>query len=151
MLPTDVLQKTIDALQSGDLETTAIYLAGDFVCKGMAPQPLDKAGFLKYMDAIFTAIPNWSYNVTEIEERGNFVRFRTHVRGRNTRPLNLHFIGVEPVPQKGIRVTLPEELMECTVKDNKLLSMRIIIKGYASSLDALLAQLGAGIPETVSV
>jgi hypothetical protein len=150
MLPTDVVMKTIDVLQSGDVETMGIYLASDFICRGMAREALDKSRFLKAMDALLNAIPNWSYNVTNIEEKDDLVLLKAHVRGKNTRPLNLYFLGIEPVPQKGIRVSLPEELIEYSVKENKITSMKILLNGYASSIDALLEQLGVGVRELVS-
>jgi hypothetical protein len=149
MLPVDVVKKTIEALQSGDIDTTGIYLSSDFTCKGMAGQVLDKVQFMKLMDALLSAIPNWSYNAVDFEERGNIVRMKTHVTGKNTRPLNLHFLRIEPVAQKGIRVHLPEEIVEFSVKENKIVSMRVYSKSN-SAIDTLLEQLGAEVRQMVS-
>lgn len=150
MLPVDVVNKTIEVLQSGDVDTAGIYLSSDFTCKGMCDRVLDKAGFLKLMEGILNAIPNLSYNVTTTDDRGNVVQVKTHMTGKNTRPLNLHFLGLDPVPQKGVRVHLPEELIEFAVRENKIISMRVVSKS-GSTVDSLLEQLGAVSRPMVSV
>ncbi|MHB9154563.1 MAG: hypothetical protein ACYC5N_02585 [Endomicrobiales bacterium] len=150
MLPIDVVQKTMESIETGDMETTGIYLAEGLNCTGLAPDPLGKVEFVELMTGLLNAIPNWSYNAREMNERGNTVKARVRITGANTGEINLPALGIRRVRPTGMRFTLPEEKIEYAVRENKIFSIRIdTVAG--SELSVLLKQLGVEMPEKVAV
>jgi SnoaL-like polyketide cyclase. len=150
MLPIDVVKKTMESIETGDMETTGIYLSEGLVSTGMAPEPLGKKQYLEIMTGLLDAIPNWSYNTIDINERGSVVRARVRISGRNTGELNFPLIGIRKVKPTGMRFALTEERIEFTVRDNKIHSIKID-SSPNGTLSQILRKLGVEMPEKVAV
>jgi hypothetical protein len=115
MLPVDVANKVISAIESSDIETTGIYLSSDFVFHSSLTRSLDKNNFLAFISALLAAVPNWAFNITDIQERGATVKIRTHITGTNTGEFDLSFLGLPNLEPTGKRLVLPEGSIEFTV------------------------------------
>ena len=64
MKPKETVQTFITALQSGDMDMAAQYIAGDFVFEGWTPQALDK-GELSCQVSLFVS------RIINMPARGN--------------------------------------------------------------------------------
>ena len=68
MPATNLANAAMRAWESKDGIVLAALLSDDFVCRGFLPQPVQKAQYLGFMQAIMTAIPDWSFHDQFLEE-----------------------------------------------------------------------------------
>ena len=57
------------------------------------------------MQAVVTAMPDWAFNITDIQEDGDKVTLKSHITGTHTGLLELP--GMPPIPATGKKVALP--------------------------------------------
>jgi hypothetical protein len=102
------------------------------------------------MSALLVAVPNWTYNTAEMTEKGNIVRARVHIRGKNTGEMHLPVMGLTHREPTGKIIALPEERIEYAARMNKIYSIRCE-RTSGGSVTGILKQLGISIPEKVAV
>ena len=117
----ETVQAFSDALEAKDLEKAGSYLSEDFTLYGPTPQPVGKHEFLAIQGAFFHAFPDWSFNPGPLKEQGDKVIGTVHITGTHTAPLVLP--GIPALPATNKHVSLPEEHMEFTFKDDKIASL----------------------------
>ena len=150
MLPIDVVKKTMESIETGDMETTGIYLSEELVVNGMTPEPLDKNGFIELMTGMLDAVPNWFFNTRDIIERGNIVKVTTAIRGTHTGTLRIPVIGVSREEPTRRQFLLPDERFYFSVKSNKIYSIKVDrVRG--GGIPGILRQLGIEMPVKVAV
>ncbi|HKV57492.1 MAG TPA: nuclear transport factor 2 family protein [Ktedonobacteraceae bacterium] len=145
MSPIDVVKTFITALQSGDMEEAANRMSDDFVEKGWTPQPLDGQQFLALLSALRNAMPDFSFNLSDVRERGNEVEALIAVSGNHTRDLALPEYGLPLIPYSGVAIYLTQTYSEYRVKDNKVAEM-LVETMPGGGLAGLLQQVDTDLP-----
>jgi SnoaL-like domain len=136
------------AWESRDWIVLPSLLSSDFVCRGLLPQPVDKAQFLGFVQAIMAAMPDWSFhdrflNEGTVTELGERVLFVTQITGTHTGDLILPDLPV--IPPTGIRISLPYRHLEYFVKEEAVTTINADFT--PSGLEEVLAQMGMVLPE----
>jgi len=140
----EIVLTGIKAWEANDVQELAPLVADDFVLTRPLPQPLGKNEFIGLMQATLTAMPDWSFNVTDVREDGDKVTLKSYITGTHTGELALP--GMPPVPATGKKVVLPEEKHEYTLKDGKL--VRLVVESPPDGgVPGMLAQIGVTLPQ----
>ena len=141
---TDIVKAGLKAWESNDVHTLSELVADDFSLSGPVPQPVGKHEFLALMQILHTAMPDFAFNVSRFEERGETVIARSHITGTHTGILALP--GMPPIAPTGKKVALPEEVQTYTLKNGKLHTLVTDARPDAG-IPGMLAQLGVVPPE----
>ena len=145
MNATEIVKTFVTALQSGDMETATAHMSDDFICSGWTPQPLDKEQFLAMQSALLNAMPDYSYNLSEVSKVQNekhVVEAFIQITGTHTNELTLPMLGMPPIPATGLAVTLPQVKTKYLIEDSKVAQMSIgTVPG--GGLAGLLQQVGS--------
>jgi SnoaL-like protein len=145
MSPTEIVKTFITALQSGDMEVAANDMSDDFVVRGWTPYPLDKEKFLATQSALLDAMPDFSYNLSDVHKAGNEVEALIQVTGTQTNDLDLPMHGMPPFPATGLAIDLPQVQARFVLKEHKVSEMSIeSVPG--GGLAGLLQQVGTELP-----
>ena len=145
MSATEIVKSFITALQSGDTEVAATFISDDFVVRGWTPYPLDKAKFLATQSALLDAMPDFSYNLSDVHKAGDGVEALIQVTGTQTNDLILPMHGMPPFPATGLAIDLPQVKVRFVLKEHKVSEMNVeSIPG--GGLAGLLQQVGTELP-----
>ena len=121
------------------------YLTEDFTFGGAVPQPLNTDAWLGVHKAFAAAMPDFSFNASDIREEQGGVRLRLQISGTQTRAMALPIPGAPFIAPTGKRVQLPAEPCACEFRGDKIASY-IVEKVSGGGLPGILAQLGAALP-----
>lgn len=139
------VQMVVEAIESHDIQTLNTLVADDFdfpLPGGIAR--LRKNDFIGLMGTLVQALPDFTFNVRQVEVQGDKVRVTTRWTGTQQGPLTLP--GLSPFPPTGRSIALPETIDEYTVRDDKLAALWIEdVPG--GGVPGLLAQLGVISPK----
>jgi hypothetical protein len=146
MSTTELVKTFITAAQSGDMEMAANCLADNFVCRNWTPEPLDKKQFLAVQSALLVALPDFSYNLSDLRrERDNAVTAFIQVTGTHTNALDLPFPGFLPIESTGLAIALPQVHATFTFEGDKLREMNVeSVPG--GGIMGVLQQVGSEVP-----
>jgi len=147
MHATELAIAAISAWESKDAESLNSYLSEDFVGRGLLPQPVQKAQYIEFMQAIMTAMPDWSFHehflgegpITEQGEREFFV---TQITATHTGDLVLPDLPI--ILPTGTKISLPYRHLEYFVKGNAITT--ITADFSPNALEEIFAQLGTVLP-----
>jgi SnoaL-like domain len=147
MQAADFANAALRAWESRDMDSLTSLLADDFVCRGFLPQPVQKAQYLGFVQAIMTAMPDWSFhdrflNAGPITEQGERVFFVTQITGTHTGDLILPDLPI--IPPTGIKISLPYRHLEYFVKEAAITT--ITADFSPDALEEMLAQMGMVLP-----
>ena len=122
-------------------------LSDDFSCRGLLPQPVQKGQYLGFMQAITTAMPDWSFHdhfldEGPVTEQGERVYFVTQISATHTGDLILPDLPI--IPPTGIKIELPYRHLEYFVKDETITTISADFSPNA--LEEMLAQMGMELP-----
>lgn len=120
MSAAQIVEAFSEAMEARDWQKVASFLSDDFTLSGPTPQPVGKKEFIAIQSAFMAAIPDWSFNLSRLEERGDKVLATVRVTGTHSRDLAVP--GLPPVPATNKKISLPEEHMEFTFKGDKIAS-----------------------------
>lgn len=153
MNPTEIVQTFITALQSGDMDMAAQYMTDDFVFEGWTAQELNMGGFLAVQSELHAAMPDYTFNLSDVSEQDDGVHALTQIAGTHTQTLSLPMFGIPLVPYTGISVNLPQTPTRFNVAEGKVARMRVEpVQG--GGLNGLLQQINAELmlsPEVGSI
>ena len=143
----DFADAALRAWESKDVDGLTSLLSDDFVCRGFLPQPVQKAQYLGFVQAIMIAMPDWSFHdhfldegpVTEQGERAYFV---TQITGTHTGDLILPDLPI--IPPTGTKIALPYRRLEFFVKEETITT--ITADFSPNALEEILAQMGMMLP-----
>lgn len=144
----NLAEAVMRAWESRDWIVLPSLLTNDFVSRGLLPQPIDKAQFLGFVQAIMAALPDWSFydqflNEGTMTELGERVLFVTQITGTHTGDLVLPDLPM--IPPTGIRISLPYRHLEYFVKEE---AVTAINADFAPTcLEEILAQMGMVLPQ----
>lgn len=145
MSPIGVVKTFITALQSGDMEEAASSMSDDFVERGWTPQPLDRQQFLALLSSLRGAMPDFSFNLSDVRERDNGAEALIAISGSHTRDLALPEYGLPLIPYSGVAIYLPQVRSEYTIKDDKVAEM-LVETLPGGGLTGLLQQIDTDLP-----
>ena len=140
----DVIKEGFAACQAGDFKKLSNMITDDFKLEGPVPEPIGKKEFIGLMTAMITAFPDWKFNVSDIEEKGDKVFVTTRISGTQTATLTLPMLP-QPVKPTGKHFQLPAEHQAITVKNGKMSHYKVdVVPG--GGVMGVLSQLGVAMP-----
>jgi hypothetical protein len=147
MNATERATAALRAWESHDVDAVRSLVSDDFVGRGLVPQPINKAQYSDFMQAMIRAIPDWSFNANILhehvlgeQERG--VHVITQVTGTHTGDLVLPTLPV--ILPTGAKIALPPRQMEYVVKEDLITAITATFSPHC--LAEILAQLGMRLP-----
>ena len=123
--PADPVKRMVACLEAKDVVQAAGHIHDDFQFSGFGSDPLNKEQFLSLMKHLFQAIPDWSYHPRELKAEGDAVHFKAQVTGTHTGMLTALDPGMTPIGASGKAIALPQDQVECTVRDGKVGTMKV--------------------------
>jgi predicted ester cyclase len=142
----DVVKTFITALQSGDMELAAHTMTDDFKTSGLLPgRELNARELLALQSELLVAMPDFSYNLTDLQEEGDEVKALVQITGTQTGDLSLTLLGLRTIPATGIAIDLAQLSTRYRVADDKVLEMHVDAQP-GGGLTGLLQQVGGEIP-----
>lgn len=141
----ETVRTFMTALQSGDLELAARVSSADLVVSGLLTRPLSQSDFLALQGELLTAMPDFSYNLTDVKRSGDDVQAFISISGTQTDDLSLPMVGLQSIPATGLAIDLPQTRVMYQVEEGQVLAMEIeqIVGG---GLSGLLQQVAAELP-----
>jgi len=139
--PVNPVKRVVACLEAKDVVQAATHIHDDFQFSGFGSDPLNKDQFVSLMKALFTAIPDWSYHPRELREEGDTVRFKTQVTGTHSGMLVGLDPGMVPIAATGKAIALPQDQVECTLRDGKVATMKVESPADGG-IKGILAQIG---------
>jgi|GEM_PF-116563 len=146
LTPIEVATKLMSDIEYADLESCAHFLSDDFIFSGPVPEPLRKTEWMGMMQSMLTAIPDWSFNISDIQELDDEIRIRVQVSGTQTGDWDLSTLDLGLVKATGKSFELPVEHCELTIRDGKVIRFSVNDIGSDGGLIGILAQLGVKVP-----
>lgn len=146
----DVVERMLGAIEGGYIREAGRFLSDDFMFYGPTPEPIDKQAFLDLHQALVNAMPDWSYNISDVQEHGDVVSFKVQITGTNTGDIHIPSLGLLNVPATGKKVVLPSEPVQAKVHGEEVTELAAE-KVPNGGLSGVLAQLGLRVPELASV
>src|SRR5262245_44947480 len=116
MKSAETVRALLAAIEARQWETARSYLADDFTFSGAVPQPISADAWLAVHRALAAAMPDLTFNASNIREEAGRVRGNVQVSGTQTRELALPIPGIPTIAPTGKRVTLPIEDIVCTFR-----------------------------------
>jgi hypothetical protein len=141
----ETVNALVTALQSGDLELAATLLSEDCVVSGFTPEPLNRDEFLALQSQLLAAMPDFSYNLSQIGAEGKNAHALITITGTNTNNLELPEFGLQSIPATGLQIVLPQISSSWRVRHEAV--VKIDMEGVpGGGLTGLLQQIGAELP-----
>jgi len=116
-------QAFYDSMESELTEDFATYLDDEFTANGFGPQAILSAQFVGMMAQLRVAFPDWSFNVSQIEEDGNVARVTHAASGTHKKSLTLSPMGLPAIPATGKSFRLPVMQDEVTIIDERVVKL----------------------------
>ncbi|HTI12967.1 MAG TPA: hypothetical protein VL461_00145 [Dictyobacter sp.] len=144
MRAAETVKTLITALQSADLELAASVLADGFKLVGLTPEALQKQTFLALQSELVAAMPDFSYNFSEVHHKHEQVTALIRISGTQTNDLSLPMVGLRTVAATGLAILLPQTNVIFRVEKDQVVVMECeLVPG--GGLAGLLQQIGAEI------
>ena len=137
-----IVKTLMTALQSGDMELAASSMSDDFLISGLTPRTLNKSEFLALQSELLGAMPDFSYNLDQIQSTKNEVTALIRITGTHTGYLALPLFGLQSIPATGLAVALPQVPCNFQVDADKVVGVRVE-QVPGGGLSGLLQQVGA--------
>jgi hypothetical protein len=143
----ELANAAIQAWESKDTNSLASCLAADFVCRGLLPQPIQKAQYIDFVQSIMTAMPDWSFHAhflyeQQLKGQGQSVLFVTQVTATHTGDLILPDLPI--IPPTGTKISLPYRHLDYLVTGDIITALTADFSPDA--LEEILAQMGMVLP-----
>jgi hypothetical protein len=143
----DLAIAAMRAWELKDVNTPASLLSDDFVGQGLLPQPVQKAQYIDFMQAIMMAMPDWLFHERLLDEgpvteQGERVFFVTQITATHTGDLILPDLPI--IPPTGTKISLPYRHLEYFVKEETITT--ITADFSPNALEEILAQMGMVLP-----
>ena len=131
------------AVENGELATVEPMLSEDFIYKGTG-KPLNKQQFLAVQAAICEALPDLKFNASKLRSDDKHVWVSVKVSGTHLNDLDLHMLGIPPIPATGIFCQLASETLEYTLADGRITAIHAP-HSAGSGIPGLLSQIGVDV------
>ena len=147
MSASEIVMIVVGAIETEDMETTALFLSDDFVLSGLVSRALSKSEWLSVLRETRSAFPDYSLNVINVRDANSVVRITTQFGGTHTGDLDLSIIDLPSVPATGKAVLLPIEYLDFTVKGDDITGVNLVA-ATSGGLWGMLHQLGVSSPNS---
>ncbi|GHO94505.1 hypothetical protein KSF_045530 [Reticulibacter mediterranei] len=145
MRTVETVSALVTALQSGDLELAATLLSEDCVVSGFTPEPLKRDEFLALQSQLLAAMPDFSYNLSQIDAEGKNAHAFITITGTNTNNLELPEFGLRSIPATGLQIVLPQVPSSWRVRHEAVVKIEME-EVPGGGLTGLLQQIGDELP-----
>lgn len=137
-------------LESKEFEKAASHLSDSFFFTGFTPQPLNKPQLISVMSGLSEGFPNLLFNLQNVHEgddtmEGKRVTGIVKLMGTHTDTFVLPALGLAPIPETAISISLPEESWEYLLKGEIIASIQVKT-APGGDIEGLLNQLGISDP-----
>jgi hypothetical protein len=146
----ETVKALVTALQSGDIELAANVMSEDCLVSGFAPNPLTREEFLALQSQLLAAMPDFSYNLSEVHGKENEVHALMNISGTQNNDLELPMFGLRTIPATGLAVVLPQVESIWQVEHDRVVGIWIK-EVHGGGLTGLLQQVGAELPASPRV
>jgi hypothetical protein len=142
----EIAEAFTSAMQAGDFQTAASYLADDFQVTGtMQPEPMGAQEWLGLSMALHAGVPDLNYNFQIVEADETTARVSTRFTGTHTQDLDLSRMGIGVIPATGVAFSAGEEFSEGRAEGGKIVSI-YLEQGPDTGLADVFRQLGVEMP-----
>lgn len=141
MRPAKVVETVMSAIEARDYETALANLTPDCTFAGPVPEPISGEQWIGLHRLLNVGLPDFSFNISKVEEKGNNVHVTIQITGTHTNTLDLTPLGMPKVPATGIKVQLPAEHPVITVRGDKIAAVHVT-PVPDGGVPGMLAQLG---------
>lgn len=145
MKPVEIVKEFIAALESGGADRAAPFLSDDFSLSGLTPLPMYREQYLDVLRGIMGAFPDWSYNLTDVQEEAGVIRATAHVTGTHTGDLVVPVPDLPVVRATGRRIALAGETHLYSVRGSKISTIHVLVVP-GGGFQGIYRQLGARLP-----
>lgn len=145
MTRSETVRALLTAIEQQRWDEAKGYLSDDFTFDGAVPQPISADAWLAVHKALAAAMPDFSFNASDIHEEQGVVRGKVQLSGTQTRELALPIPGVPAIAPTGRRVQLPVEECTCAFRGDQVASYSIETTPNGG-VAGILSQLGAALP-----
>ena len=143
----ELAQAFAQAINAGDWDTVASYLADDFQFSGPVPQPVGAAEWIGLNRTLQAGMPDMCITLRIISIDGDVVHSVDQLTGTHTSDLDLTPLGIGVIPATGRSVSLPQERGVARIRGGKVVSIELDTPAD-SGIVGLLAQLGIEPPRS---
>jgi hypothetical protein len=145
MAELEIAKRFADLLETKDLNGLQELIADGFTAKGPTME-LNKQQTIAYLKILYTAFPDLSFGLTDLEEKGELIYYTSHEIGTHNGVLDLTPFGMPvSLPPSGKTFTLPEGGFTIHVADGKVVYFSEE-PAEGGGLAGILAQLGVKLP-----
>jgi predicted ester cyclase len=116
-----VLWKYIEGLKTHDVGKVAKAVSKDLAFMSTG-RTLNKSQFLDMLRSLYAAFPDWHYDHSDPERRGDLIAVKWRQWGTHTGTVVMP--GTEPVEATGRTVTIPEQYFFYRVVDAQIVEIR---------------------------
>jgi hypothetical protein len=143
----EITSKVLDALEKGDIKSSASYYADNLTFSGPVPMPLNKTQFLDLMTKVTTGVPDWKFNKHDLRVEGQTVIVPVQVTGTQTRTLPGLMPGMPDLPATNRSFRIPPEVIRVTFQGDRVVDIHVDpVPG--GGIPGMLEQLGVPVPVT---
>jgi hypothetical protein len=136
----------VAAIEKGDIDGASQRMADDMEFSGPVPKPLSKGEFLTLIKGLTAGIPDWKFNVHDLQETGDKVRLKVRITGTHTRELPGLMPGMPAAAATNKSFALPEEPTEVQFRAGKITGWRLDPVPAGGGVPGILHQLGIAVP-----
>ena len=116
----DTIYGMLEALEAGDFDTAASYLAPDFeFTRRTQPDPLGPQQWIGLSMGLKAAFPDLSYNFNVEGIDGNTGQVSSQITGTHNGDFDLTAMGMGVIPATGIAVSAPRCSRRCPMVDTE--------------------------------
>jgi predicted ester cyclase len=145
MKPVEIVNEFIAAMESGDVDKAATFLSDDFTMSGLTPLPMYRDQYLDTQRGILAAFPDWSYNLTDIQEEAGVIRATAHFTGTHTGDLIVPVPDLPVIKATGKRIALPGETHLYSVRGSKISTIHVLVVP-GGGFQGIYRQVGSRLP-----
>ena len=142
MRSSEIVKSFLASVEDKRLDEAFDLLSEDLVVRGPAPVPLGKKEYTGVHSAWAKACPDWRFNCSKLDERGDKVVATIRITATHSGELNMPMPGLpQRIAGTGRKAALPEEHPEFTVRDGKIVALEFVAPP-GGGVPGLLAQFG---------
>jgi hypothetical protein len=135
------------AVEAGDFETAASYLADDFQFTGsMMPGSFGVEEWKGMSKALKAGMPDLSYNFRIVDADETTARVSSQLSGTHTQDLDLSAMNMGVIPPTNVAFTCGEEFSVGQTRDGKIVSIHLEQNPDRGMFD-MLRQIGVEVPQ----
>ncbi|MFQ6607651.1 MAG: ester cyclase [Fidelibacterota bacterium] len=139
---TNIVSALMSAVESGDYETASSYMSEDFTFSGPVPEPVSGAAWLDLHKRLKQALPDFSFNTSDIEETESGVKMTVSMTGTHTGDLDLTHLGIPIIKATEKSLVMPKEHPVMTVHEGEVISLHVADVGADGGVRGIVKQLG---------